>query len=62
MTLTPLSIALQGIGYGALPVAVHGFLGTTLPPSPPTPSVGRGFVAEKPRKKRDDDEVLLLLM
>lgn len=26
------------------------------------PHGGRGFLAEKPRKKRDDDEVLLLLM
>lgn len=38
------------------------FTNATLPPTPPPTSVGRGFVAEKPRKKRDDDEVLLLLM
>lgn len=59
MELDPLSIALQGVGYDSLRMALQGFvLGQE--PEQPTQFLGGGSARRKRRRDNDDDEFLLL--
>lgn len=58
MNLTPLAVALQGVGYGPQPLALQGFYETA-------GAVPQPFYRNRVkviRKKRENDEALLLLI
>ena len=65
--ISPLAVALQGIGYSALLVAVQGFALTSEPDPTPTPSgsyapVGGGGRRRRKRRHnlRDDEKAFIL--
>jgi len=58
--ISPRAVALQGIGFAALSIAVQGFTPVVQPPQPPTPVVSGGLVSggharfeTRPYKARD---------
>lgn len=63
MTLDARRIALQGIGYGALVVALQGFseVAADAPPQAATGGFGAPRVVIRPMLRNDDEELLLLV-
>jgi hypothetical protein len=61
MELDPRAIAVQGLGFDELLVAVQGLLGTDGgEPEPPVyPRMAR---VRKPKRRKDDDDVLLFML
>lgn len=67
MTLDPSAIALQGLGFGALLIALQGLAPVSISPPAPGPiAVGarvgpppRHFI--RPTQREDDEEVILLI-
>lgn len=66
MTLDARSIALQGLGFGVLAVALHGLVGVAAP-SPSPDVIGGGDRRRLPRRplihpfEQDDEDVLVLV-
>jgi len=60
--MNPIAIALQGIGYGALLVAVQGFL----PPEPVLPWApnfyGSGAAQDLRKQQLEEDEIILAVI
>ncbi len=67
MTLDPRAIGLQGLGFGALCVALQGFAQVSVSPPPPEPPPGffgtpaRIHYPIRPAQREEEEEILLLL-